>query len=284
MLILEEVGMEERNSVFLHGKSSLLHNEVFLFRGVRAFLYFSALGYCFIGLSVITARFFRSMEKIVKQTREITKIDPYTNTKVIKHERVWNYAIADISLLAFGTSFPQISLATIDAIRNIGQLNAGASTTRSTVTYLIKYSILAKECLFKAVSVFMDEQAYHAISNDMLVKAGMIQVASLQVWSPKVITIWEASLTVVQFFLLLLHAYAQDKRWLYLSIPINSGERPEEWVPREDILFKPNGGEYEEVSTHQASKDFNDIVDIFSIHSDNDKGDHGFESENNLVA
>jgi magnesium/proton exchanger len=45
----------------------------------------------------------------------------------VKHEKVWNYAVADIALLAFGTSFPQISLATIDAIRNLGQLTAGGT-------------------------------------------------------------------------------------------------------------------------------------------------------------
>lgn len=103
----------------------LLHAETKLGNGVRSFLYFMALAYCFIGLSAITARFFRSMEHVVKHTRTVEEIDPSTNTIVVKHKKVWNYTIADISLLAFGTSFPQISLATIDAIRNIGKLNAG---------------------------------------------------------------------------------------------------------------------------------------------------------------
>lgn len=103
----------------------LFHFETYLGRGLRAFLYFLGLAYCFIGLSSITARFFRSMENVVKQTREVVEKDPYTNAEIIRHEKVWNFAIADITLLAFGTSFPQISLATIDAIRNIGQLYAG---------------------------------------------------------------------------------------------------------------------------------------------------------------
>ena len=105
----------------------LFHSESELSNGVRGFLYFAALAYCFIGLSAITARFFRSMEHVVKHTRIVQEIDPCTNTIVVKHRKVWNYAIADITLLAFGTSFPQISLATIDAIRNIGQVYAGGS-------------------------------------------------------------------------------------------------------------------------------------------------------------
>ncbi|KAG5567751.1 hypothetical protein RHGRI_003062 [Rhododendron griersonianum] len=93
--------------------------------GFRAFLYFLGLAYCFIGLSAITARFFRSMEAVVKHGRTVVEIDPLTNREVVRQEKVWNYTIADITLLAFGTSFPQISLATIDAIRNLGNLYAG---------------------------------------------------------------------------------------------------------------------------------------------------------------
>ena len=103
----------------------LFHGETLLPNGVRAFLYTAALSYCFIGLSAITARFFKSMESIMKHSREVVTIDPQTNTPIVKQEKVWNYTIADIALLAFGTSFPQISLATIDAIRNLGQLTAG---------------------------------------------------------------------------------------------------------------------------------------------------------------
>lgn len=93
--------------------------------GSRAFLYFLALFYCFIGLSAITARFFRSMENVVKHTRKVVEIHPESNREIIRYEKVWNYAIADITLLAFGTSFPQISLAIIDSIQNLGSLYAG---------------------------------------------------------------------------------------------------------------------------------------------------------------
>ncbi|KAB1202326.1 Magnesium/proton exchanger [Morella rubra] len=103
----------------------LVRFETDLGAGIRALLYILGLAYCFIGLSAITARFFRSMENVVKQTRKVVEIDHSTNMETVRHEKVWNYTIADITLLAFGTSFPQISLATIDAIQNIGKLYAG---------------------------------------------------------------------------------------------------------------------------------------------------------------
>ena len=103
----------------------IFSGEVALGGGFRTVLYFLGLAYCFIGLSAITARFFRSMENVVKHSRTVVEIDPLTKTDSVRHEKVGNYAIADITLLAFGTSFPQISLATIDAIRNLGNLYAG---------------------------------------------------------------------------------------------------------------------------------------------------------------
>ncbi|XP_044492928.1 magnesium/proton exchanger isoform X3 [Mangifera indica] len=103
----------------------LFSGETSLGDGFQAFLYIVGLAYCFIGLSSITAHFFRSMENIVKHSRRVVEIDPCSNAKIVRYEKVWNYAIADITLLAFGTSFPQISLATIDAIQNLGSLYAG---------------------------------------------------------------------------------------------------------------------------------------------------------------
>lgn len=104
----------------------LFHGETLLPDGVRASLYVVALAYCFVGLSAVTTRFFKSMEQIMRHSREVVVgVDPRTGAPVVRRDKMWNYTVADIALLAFGTSFPQISLATIDTIRNLGQLTTG---------------------------------------------------------------------------------------------------------------------------------------------------------------
>ncbi|KAJ0791059.1 putative sodium/calcium exchanger membrane region [Helianthus annuus] len=123
-------GHDINNNIMLLEKTTcesyfIFHGETCIGSGFRTLLYVMLLAYCFIGLSAITARFFRSMEHVVQHARAVTVVDPVSNVKTVKHEKVWNFTVADISLLAFGTSFPQISLATIDAVRNIGQLYAG---------------------------------------------------------------------------------------------------------------------------------------------------------------
>ncbi|KAL6339817.1 hypothetical protein AAG906_034905 [Vitis piasezkii] len=256
----------------------LFSGETSLGDGFRTFLYFLGLAYCFIGLSAITARFFQSMENVVKHTRKVVEIDPRSNTEIIRHERVWNYTIADITLLAFGTSFPQISLAIIDSIQNLGSRYAGGLGPGTLVG-----------------SAAFDLFPIHAVCV-VVPKAGELKKISdvgvwlvelfwsfwayvwlyiiLEVWTPNVITIWEALLTVLQFGLLLIHAYAQDKQWPYLSLPLPRTERPEDWVPDEAASRKQDkivGDECSELFQVGDTENGN-IVDIFSIHSGDGSG------------
>ncbi|KAK3020847.1 hypothetical protein RJ639_045529 [Escallonia herrerae] len=256
----------------------IFRGETALGDGLRTFLYVVVLAYCFLGLSAITARFFLSMENVVKQTRAVVEIDPQTNAETVRHVKVWNYTIADITLLAFGTSFPQISLATIDAIRNIGNLYAGGLGPGTLVG-----------------SAAFDLFPIHAVCV-VVPKAGELKKISdvgvwlvelfwsfwayvwlyiiLEVWTPKVVTLLEACLTVLQFGLLLIHAFAQDKRWPYLSLPLARTERPEDWVPAEATPCKQGNKSHNEYSEifQAGEEDSRNIVDIFSIHSRNGTG------------
>eukprot|EP00250_Pteridium_aquilinum_P018050 c23918_g1_i1 orf=228-1613(-) len=179
----------------------------------QAILYSLALVYCFLGLSAITARFFRGMENIVQQTHEVSYQDPDTGLLVTKRQRVWNFAVADITLLAFGTSFPQISLATIDAILNLGNLYAGGESIKKVVDLGV-WAVDLAWSLWAYVWLYI----------------------ILLVWTPEVITIWEAGLTVLQFFILILHAYAQDQSWPFISISILYQRKRESWIPSEDSI------------------------------------------------
>lgn len=256
----------------------LFHLETVLGNTSRAFLYFMLLAYCFIGLSAITARFFRSMENVVKHSREVVKVDPLTGTKTIEREKVWNFTIADITLLAFGTSFPQISLATIDAIRNLGNLYAGGLGP-GTLVGSAAFDLFP----IHAVCVVVPRAGELKKISDLgvwLVElfwsfwAYIWLYIILQVWTPNIVTLWESFLTVLQFGLLLIHAYAQDKQWPYLSLPLERSERPEDWVPAENISCREVNKfhqEYSEVleDEEEGSKE---IVDIFSIHAENMEG------------
>ncbi|KAL9235749.1 hypothetical protein vseg_010486 [Gypsophila vaccaria] len=254
----------------------LFRFETSLGDGLRTTLYFLGLAYCFIGLSAITARFFRSMESVVKHSRKVVVTDPVTKIETVTYEKIWNYTIADITLLAFGTSFPQISLATIDSIRNLGSLYAGGLGPGTLVG-----------------SAAFDLFPIHAVCV-IIPKAGQLKKISdigvwlvelfwsfwayvwlyiiLEVWTPNEITLLESFLTVFQFGLLLMHAYAQDKRWPYLSFPFTRSERPQDWVPVEESPRKNVPSEYHFDSLEVGDSESKNIVDVFSIHSDDGTG------------
>ncbi|XP_052196793.1 magnesium/proton exchanger-like isoform X2 [Diospyros lotus] len=272
--------MQNRSAESRHGISStfghekcesylIFRGEVSLGGGFRTFLYFLGLAYCFIGLSAITARFFRSMETVVKHSRTVVETNPSTNEKTVRHEKVWNYTIADITLLAFGTSFPQISLATIDAIRNIGKLYAGGLGP-GTLVGSAAFDLFP----IHAVCVVVPRAGELKKISDLgvwLVEliwsfwAYIWLYIILEVWTPNIVTLWEASLTVLQFGLLLMHAYAQDKRWPYFA----RTERPEEWVPEKAASSDQDNNVHVEYSeTFEINEDERGrIIDNFSIHS-----------------
>ena len=62
--------------------------------------------FCLFLSPPILISFLLNVVFVVKHTRTVVKIDLDTNIEIIRQEMVWNYTIADITLLAFGTSFP----------------------------------------------------------------------------------------------------------------------------------------------------------------------------------
>ncbi|KAK1293168.1 Magnesium/proton exchanger 1 [Acorus calamus] len=214
---------QERCELYL-----FFHGETVLGNGLRATLYVLLLAYCFFGLSAITARFFRSMENVVKQTREIVEFDPLTKNKTVRHEKVWNYTIADITLLAFGTSFPQISLATIDAFRNLGELSAGGMGPGTLVG-----------------SAAFDLFPIHAVCV-VVPKAGELKKIS--------------DIGVCLFQLGSRVNMNRCFNW-------ERSERPENWVPEDSDPFNKEDGNYEGYSEIFQVGEDSEVVDIFSIHS-----------------
>ncbi|KAJ1637113.1 Sodium/calcium exchanger protein-domain-containing protein, partial [Pavlovales sp. CCMP2436] len=78
----------------------------------RALLYFLGLVYTFYGVSIISDIFVESIEVITSQEREVEITDPKSG-KTRKHT-VWNATVANLSLMALGTSAPEILLNVVE--------------------------------------------------------------------------------------------------------------------------------------------------------------------------
>ena len=84
--------------------------------GVRGFLYILFMFYLFIGIAIISDIFMGAIEVITSKKKVITRYDPITNEAITKEVLVWNETVANLSLMALGSSAPEILLAFVEQL------------------------------------------------------------------------------------------------------------------------------------------------------------------------
>jgi len=82
-------------------------------RLIRGFVYFMLLIYLFVGVSIIADRFMAAIEAITSIERAVVVKGP-NNTKQVMHVRIWNETVANLTLMALGSSAPEILLSVIE--------------------------------------------------------------------------------------------------------------------------------------------------------------------------
>ncbi len=83
----------------------------------RAIVYFVALGFMFLGVSIIADRFMASIEVITSKEREVT-VKQANGETITVNVRIWNETVSNLTLMALGSSAPEILLSVIEIIGN----------------------------------------------------------------------------------------------------------------------------------------------------------------------
>jgi hypothetical protein len=111
---------------------------------LRAVLYFIFLLYLFLGIAIIADIFMSSIETITSKRTKIRYPDPGEPDKYITVEvRTWNDTVANLTLMALGSSSPEILLSIIEIVGNrfeAGELGPG--TSKKSFVHLLKEQIL----------------------------------------------------------------------------------------------------------------------------------------------
>jgi solute carrier family 8 (sodium/calcium exchanger) len=98
---------------------------------LRAVLYFIFLLYLFLGIAIIADIFMSSIETITSKKKKIRYPVPGEKDKYLTVEvRLWNDTVANLTLMALGSSSPEILLSIIEIIGNrfeAGELGPGTS-------------------------------------------------------------------------------------------------------------------------------------------------------------
>ena len=182
----------------------------------RALVYFLSLIYLFIGVSIVADRFMASIEVITSKEKEVTVKKANGETQIVI-VRVWNETVANLTLMALGSSAPEILLSIIEIYAknfDAGALGPGTIVGSAAFNLFVIISI----CVYvipdgevrkiKHLRVFFVTAAWSIFAYVWL-------YLILAVISPGRVDMWEAVLTLLFFPATVATAYIADRRMLF---------------------------------------------------------------------
>ncbi|XP_059087406.1 sodium/calcium exchanger 3-like isoform X4 [Tigriopus californicus] len=196
----------------------------------RGLLYALLMVYLFIGVSIVSDRFMESIEMITAQEKELTLKDPTTGKNQVIVVKVWNETVANLTLMALGSSAPEILLSVVEIYAKgfvAGELGPGtivgsAAFNLFMIIGLCMYVIPDDEVRkIKHLRVFL-------ITATWSVFAYVWLYCILGPISYGVVEVWEGLLTFLFFPLTVWTAYVADRRlfcYKYMAKSYRMGDR-----------------------------------------------------------
>ena len=194
-------------------------------RGLRGLLYLLALVYTLTGIALISDIFMAGIEKITSH-KEIAKVDTETGETRTMTVVVWNETVANLTLLALGSSAPEILLSLIETILTLDEApgELGASTIVGSaafnllcITAVCMWVTPKNKCVKQfGVFAFTTAVSFFAYIWMCIVLLGVSKCK---------VEMWEAVLTLAFFPILVIVAYLQDRRWFCTSSDVDVEQR-----------------------------------------------------------
>ncbi|XP_071396324.1 sodium/calcium exchanger 2-like isoform X1 [Centroberyx affinis] len=182
----------------------------------RAVVYFVSLMYMFLGVSIIADRFMASIEVITSQEKEVTITMPNGETSVAT-VRIWNETVSNLTLMALGSSAPEILLSVIEVCGHkfkAGELGPGTIVGSAAFNMFVIIGLCVwvipdgESRKIKHLRVFF-------ITAFWSIFAYIWLYLILSVISPGVVEVWEALVTLLYFPVCVLLAWIADRRLLF---------------------------------------------------------------------
>ncbi len=181
---------------------------------LRGTVYLLAMVYLFLGVSIVSDRFMGAIEVITSQEREIVIRKKGSSEGQRIKVRVWNETVANLTLMALGSSAPEILLSVIEiAGKNFHAGELGPGTIVGSAAYNL-FVIIAL-CVYvipdgevrkiKHLSVFFVTATWSVFAYIWL-------YVILAVTSEGVVECWEGFLTFMFFPATVLTAYLADRK------------------------------------------------------------------------
>lgn len=184
----------------------------------RGAVYLLAMFYCFVGVAIIADRFMDSIEVVTSMERKVVMNKP-SGEKVEVKVRIWNETVSNLTLMAFGSSAPEILLAIIEIMGNnfvAGQLGPGTICGSAAFNLFMIIGL--------CVSVIPDDEKRRIKYVQVFFVTATWSLAAY-IWmylilakiSPGVIEIWEGLLTIIFFPVCVFTAWFAQRQFYNLK-------------------------------------------------------------------
>ncbi|GIX86543.1 hypothetical protein CEXT_726831 [Caerostris extrusa] len=181
----------------------------------RGIVYFVALAYLFVGVSIVADRFMASIEVITSKEKEVVIKKPNGETQTIS-VRIWNETVSNLTLMALGSSAPEILLSIIEVYAqdfDAGELGPGTIVGSAAFNMFVIIAI----CVW-AIPSTENRRIKHLrvffVTMTWSVFAYIWLYLILTIISPGVIDVWEGLVTFMFFPATVLTAYIADRQFL----------------------------------------------------------------------
>ncbi|CAL4130051.1 unnamed protein product [Meganyctiphanes norvegica] len=179
---------------------------------LRATLYLIALIYCFLGIAIISDIFMGAIEKITSKTKRIYLTKDKGKEDDFIEVPIWSDSVANLTLMAIGSSAPEILLAIIEIISNNFEAGAlGASTIVGSAAFnLLCISAVCVMAIPEGEVRRIKDLKVFAVTATFSVVAYIWLMIILVVSSKDVVDLWEAVITLLLFPMLVLIAWMTE--------------------------------------------------------------------------
>eukprot|EP00929_Paragymnodinium_shiwhaense_P052997 TRINITY_DN26536_c0_g1_i1.p1 TRINITY_DN26536_c0_g1~~TRINITY_DN26536_c0_g1_i1.p1 ORF type:complete len:891 (-),score=216.91 TRINITY_DN26536_c0_g1_i1:98-2770(-) len=177
-------------------------------QGLRAVLYFCGLVYCFMGVNIVADYFMNAIEMITSAKKRIR--DPKTGRA--KMIWVWNSTVANLTLLALGSSAPEILLSLVDSMKEryfASKLGPGTIVGSAAFNLLMIVPVCMLGISDGSVRRIKQLSVYYITAVFSLFAYTWLYLV-VTVISPERIEVWEAVVTLALMPILVLISYIAD--------------------------------------------------------------------------
>lgn len=186
----------------------------------RGIVYFLAMVYMFVGVAIIADKFMAAIEVITSQERQVTIKKPNQEPKVVS-VRIWNETVSNLTLMALGSSAPEILLSIIEVYAQdfkAGELGPGTIVGSAAFNLFVIIAI----CVVCIPNDENGNYVYKVIKSRTVFVTTMIWSVFAYIWlcyiltwsSYGVIEVWEGLVTFMMFPATVLTAYFADRKLL----------------------------------------------------------------------